>query len=249
MEAKSSNVDDLISAIDYARQQRGVVAVSMSWGSGEFSSESNLDAHLTTPSGHVGGYLRPGGVTFLTASGDDGAPSGWPAVSPNVVAVAGTTLNVDVRGNYLSESGWINSGGGYGQFENTHAPDVAFDADPATGFAIYDSTPADGEVGWESVGGTSAGSPQWAGLVAIADQGRAMRGLGSLDGPTQTLNAIYNIPQSDFHDITRGYNGFFASAGYDLVTGRGTPLADLVVRDLINPIFSRPSATAAIKRT
>lgn len=78
----------------------------------------------------------------------------------------------------------------------------------------------------------SAGAPQWAGLVAIANQGRAIRGLGSLDGPTQTINAIYSLPAADFHDIVTGNNGFPARPGYDYVTGLGTPFADRVIRDL-----------------
>ena len=67
-------------------------------------------------------------------------------------------------------------------------------------------------------------------LVAIADQGRALAGKSSLDGPSQTLPMLYQLPGSDFHDITSGSNGAYsAGPGYDLVTGLGTPLANLIV--------------------
>jgi hypothetical protein len=69
----------------------------------------------------------------------------------------------------------------------------------------------------------------WAGLVAIADQGRTLAGLGSLDGATQTLPALYELPQSDFNDIITGNNGFAAGPGYDLVTGRGSPIANQLI--------------------
>ena len=59
-----------------------VSVVSMSWGGGEFSGENAYDSDFVTPSGHQG-------VTFLAATGDSGTPSGYPAFSPNVVAVGG----------------------------------------------------------------------------------------------------------------------------------------------------------------
>ena len=93
-------------------------------------------------------------MTFLAASGDSGAPAGYPAISPNVVAVGGTTLQLDSQGNYSSESGWSGSGGGISAYESQPAyqkgvvtqsttyrtnPDVSYDADPNTGFPVYDS--------------------------------------------------------------------------------------------------------------
>jgi hypothetical protein len=51
---------------------------------------------------------------------------------------------------------------------------------------------------------TSAGAPQWSALIAIADQGRALAGLETLDGPSQTLPMLYHLPSSAFHDIIRG---------------------------------------------
>src|SRR5262249_57728331 len=105
-------------------------------------------------------------------------------------------------GNLLGESAWSGSGGGISLFEAQPAyqngipqtstsranPDVAYDADPNTGFPVYDTFNNSVSAPWSQFGGTSAGAPQWAALVAIADQGRAVAGLSSLDGPSQTLD-------------------------------------------------------------
>ena len=119
-------------------------------------------------------------------------------------------------GAYQSESAWIDSGGGYSQYEPEPSyqakvqttgykatPDVAFDGDPNTGVQVYVTLPTrNGSQGsWMTIGGTSLGSPSWAGIIAIVDQGRALAGLGSLDGPTQTLPALYAAPSSDFHTV------------------------------------------------
>ncbi len=72
--------------------------------------------------------------------------------------------------------------------------------------------------------------PQWAALVAIANEGRALAGLGTLIGATQTLAAIYAASASDFHDITVGSTQFqSAGPGYDMATGRGSPVANLLI--------------------
>lgn len=256
VEASDSSLANLMAAVNYARNAPGVVAVSMSWGSSEFSGEKNYDSSFTTPAGHAG-------VTFLASSGDAGAPVGFPAISPNVVGVGGTTLNVSATGTYGSESGWSGSGGGVSAYESQPnfqkgtvtqsstkrtSPDVAYDSDPNTGFPVYDSYGNTAARPWSQVGGTSAAAPQWAGLVAIADQGRALAGLGSLDGATQTLPKIYSMARSDFHDVSSGTStgrpNYTATTGYDLVTGRGTPVANLVVNDLIGTPATPPAPSA-----
>src|SRR5262249_55449928 len=68
VEANSASYSDLMTAVNTARNYSGVVAVSMSWGSGEFISETGYDSYFTTPANH-------GGVTFVAASGDSGAPA------------------------------------------------------------------------------------------------------------------------------------------------------------------------------
>ncbi len=246
-----------------AAKQSGVVAVSMSWGGGEFSGETADDSYFKTPSGH-------NGVTFIVSSGDAGAPASYPATSPNVLAVGGTTLSLTSAGSILSESGWSDSGGGISSVESQPSyqkgvvsqsttrrtnPDVAYDADPNTGFPVYDSYSFP-SAPWQQFGGTSDAAPQWAAIIAIADQGRALAGLGSLDGATQTLPMIYSAPSSDFHDITGGTSTgsphYSAGAGYDLVTGRGTPVANNLVAYLVgaptgptNPTATHFSVTAS----
>jgi subtilase family serine protease len=241
VEARSASTADLLSAVDYARSQDGVVAVSMSWGGHETPFDTFRDDYLSTPAGHVGGYGLVGGVTFVSASGDNGQPASWPATSTHVVAVGGTTLTLGRKSRYRGESAWSGSGGGVSQYQGTYAPDVAYDADPASGFSVYDSTTG---VGWQTVGGTSAGCPQWAALIAIANEGRGLVGLGSLDGPGETLNAIHTMRARNFNDIVTGSNdNFAAEPGYDLVTGRGTPIAFRVIPALAG--YQDPGVGAA----
>jgi subtilase family serine protease len=270
VEANSNSISDLMTAVHTAANNASVV--SMSWGTSEFPSETSYDSYFQPYSStNPNGYSNPNPVTFVAASGDGGAPPIWPAVSPNVVAVGGTSLNLNGTGSYGSESGWSGSGGGISQYEQQPAglptsysngtttgiadtqlgsgyarmsPDVAYNANPNTGYAVYDSTTYypyypyrfGAASGWFVVGGTSAGAPQWSALIAIADQGRALNSSNNtpLGGASQTLPALYNMSSSDFHDITIGNNGYSAGSGYDLVTGRGSPIVSSVVAALVN---------------
>src|SRR5207302_11256818 len=104
--------------------------------------------------------------------------------------------------------------------------------------------------GWWQVGGTSAGAPQWAGMIAIANQGRVAGGLSTLTGNTDTLPAIYSMGSKTtlttyFHDITSGNNGYKAGTGYDLVTGLGSPRANNLVQDLAKTTGSGSAAASA----
>jgi hypothetical protein len=233
VEAPSTSMTSLTNAAIWAASQPGVVAVSMSWGdSPEFAGELAYDKDFTTPASHAG-------VTFLAASGDDAAPN-YPSTSPNVLAVGGTTLNVDGSGDWLSESAWADSGGGTSIYEGTHKPDVAYDGDPSTGFLIYDSLPYQGQSGWLVYGGTSAGTPQWAAIVALADQGRSLLSLNSLDGATQTISDLYALPSSDFNPVSAGG-----------LTGLGSPVGEKIISALVGGGItsvgssSNPSPSAA----
>jgi hypothetical protein len=251
VEASSASLTNLLAAVKYAADYPGVSVVSMSWGAGEFSGETGYDSTFVTPGGH-------NGVTFVAASGDSGAPAGWPVVSPNVLAAGGTALvtTVNSSSNYVStvsETGWSDSGGGISAFEKEPSyqlgaqstgrrttPDVALDAAPNTGYLVYDSVPYYGQRGWWLVGGTSAAAPQWAALVAIANQELAASPaqLGSLT-QTQTMTDLYAIYANKseytaaFNDITSGNNGYAAGPGYDMVTGLGSPKANALVNDLV----------------
>ncbi|HLN26793.1 MAG TPA: hypothetical protein VK395_03555, partial [Gemmataceae bacterium] len=269
-EANSPSFADLDTAVQTAAATAGVSAVSMSYSSSEFFGENSYDSVYTTPS------TRTGGVTFFAATGDNGEPSGYPAYSPNVVAVGGTTLTLDSNNNWKSEAGWSGSGGGISNYEPQPAyqngvvtqsstqrtnPDVAFDADPNSGVAVCDSYDFGTSTPWIQVGGTSLATPMWSGVMAILNQARAISGEPSLYGGTQTLPALYQLPQSDFHDITTGNNGYPAGPGYDLVTGRGTPIANLLVPALagsptggttsfaISPISSPTTAGTSLSIT
>jgi hypothetical protein len=160
-------------------------------------------------------------VTYLAASGDDAAPN-FPSTSHNVLAVGGTTLTVDSLGDWLGETAWVDSGGGVSPYEGTDKPDVSYDADPNTGFIVYDSLANQGQEGWQVLGGTSAGTPQWAAIIALADQGRALRDVGSLDGPTQTIPDLYALPSSDFNPVSG-----------DGLTGLGSPIGEKVIAALV----------------
>lgn len=225
VEAKSASGTDLLNAVNYARNRVGVVAISMSWGGNEFSGESSYDSYFTSPSG----------ATFFASSGDNGTAVSWPAVSGNVVGVGGTTLTF-LNGSFSSETAWSGSGGGLSTYESQPSyqalygiadangkrvvPDVSYDADPASGVSVYDSTSYQGQTGWYQVGGTSAGAPQWAGI----------RALGSHVNNTQFYtDAKSNNYATYLRDILSGTNGacgFYCTAGtgYDYVTGLGSPL-------------------------
>jgi hypothetical protein len=263
VEANSNNFSDLLTAVQTAAAYPGVAAVSMSWGGGEFNGENSYDSYFATPSGHSG-------VVFIASSGDSGAPVSYPAISSNVLSVGGTTLSLDSSGNYQGESAWSGSGGGISAYEplpsyqpGTYSngsstgtstmrmnPDVAYDANPGTGFSVYDSYNYGTAAPWITVGGTSDAAPQWAGLVAITDQGRAIQGESALNGAGQLLPMLYKLP-GDFHDITSGSStgspNYTAGTGYDLTTGLGTPIANYLVRDLIS--LAALSGTASFVKT
>ncbi len=217
VEATTPSGANLLNAIDYIAKQKDIKAVSMSWGGAEFPEETTLDKHFTSVSKAV----------FVASSGDSGAGVSWPAASPKVLAVGGTSLG------YASSTASVEvaspgSGGGVSEYEKASTyqtsygipksdgmrgvPDVAYDADPASGFPIIH-----GGV-WHTVGGTSAGAPQWAGIVAL--------GTG-VSAPRIYKDAM-SKSTSYFRDITAGQNGscgYFCTARtkYDYVTGLGSP--------------------------
>ncbi len=112
---------------------------------------------------------------------------------------------------------------------------VSLVVDPATGDWIADPYNLNPSNPFEIVGGTSLSAPAWAGLLALVDQGRAAAGESSLNSstPTQTQQALYSLPQSDYNVIASGNNGYTAGSGYNLVTGLGTPVANLLVSELV----------------
>ncbi|HZZ73975.1 MAG TPA: fibronectin type III domain-containing protein [Pirellulales bacterium] len=251
VEANSASDSDLFAAVNWARNQAAVSVISMSWGSDDNSAYKSNDqslsnTYLVTPAGHQG-------ITFVASSGDDGHPN-FPSESPNVLAVGGTDLYLTSSGAITSETAWTpttsggqtwSGGGGTStEFSGRKVPDVSYNAGVAV--AVYDTFGPDH--GWVGIGGTSAGAPQWAALIAIADEGRALNGQATLNGATQTLAALYAAPSADFHDITSGSTQFQSAAvGYDLATGIGTPAANLLIPYLTTygTTVAQPTAPAA----
>ncbi|HEX3872399.1 MAG TPA: S8 family serine peptidase, partial [Pirellulales bacterium] len=258
VEATSASNANLDVAIQTAASLSGVVVVSMSFG----SIESPILHETTRDTSDFATASTTGGITFVASTGDKGNPGGYPAFSPDVVAVGGTTLNLDASGNYVSETGWSGSGGGISKYESQPSyqsgvvsqfsttkrttPDISLDADPYTGASVYDSYNNSPSDPWEQIGGTSLAAPMMSALIAVIDQGRAVNGLSSLSGRTQTLPLLYSLSANDFHDITSGSNGSGSNAGpgYDLVTGRGSPVANLLVADM-SMAFTVTSVTPA----
>jgi hypothetical protein len=152
----------------------------------------------------------------------------YPSSSVNVIAVGGTRLSLNPDGTVISETGWNGSGGGVSAYEPIPAyqtnygltttkravPDVSFNADPNTGVSVYYSGDSS-TLPWYKIGGTSAGAPQWAAIHALG-----------LSATNTNLYLRANFAYSSyFRDITSGSNGGYnATAGYDLVTGLGSPL-------------------------
>ena len=136
---------------------------------------------------------------------------------------------------------WVGSSGGYSLYEAEPAyqrsvqdtgkrstPDVSFDGDPDTGVNVYETSPVTGQGSWEVVGGTSLGTPAWAGIIAIVDQGRALEGQGSLDGPHPDLAdalcpACQRFSSSLVYHLARR-GRLAADATANTATGRGTPI-------------------------
>lgn len=237
VEAPSASNADLYGAVDVASAS-GAHVVSMSWGGGEPRNATATDVHF-----------QRAGVTFFASSGDSGHKTSYPATSPYVVAVGGTSLKLDTSGNVVAETAWNGSGGGISTREVEPAyqttfgitnsggkrgfPDVSYDANPASGVPVYDSF---GSGGWVQFGGTSAGSPQWAAIIALVDQ---IRTAGPLTSNSLTSSAEYSAAiganfAANYRDIVSGTNGTCGAvcttnAGYDFVTGLGSPRVNALV--------------------
>lgn len=247
VEAATNSFANLMKAVDVA-VSKGASVVSMSFGGGEFSSQTSFDSHFNVSH-----------VTFVASSGDSGHGVEYPAASPYVVAVGGTTMNTDGSGTYLGEIAWSGSGGGQSVIESEpdyqaglpipndaagkrSVPDVAYGADPNIGFAVYNSVKYFGQSGWFQVGGTSAGAPQWAALFAIVNSAKAAAGNANLNGANYSLYGIAASASAygtDFHDVTQGTNGTCgtlcaSAAGYDPVTGLGSPVANNILPTLVS---------------
>jgi subtilase family serine protease len=224
VEANTASFSNLATAVNTAARL-GADAISNSYGGSELSTTIN-------------GAYNHSGIAITASSGDNGYGVETPASYNTVIAVGGTSLKITSSNGYSSESVWSGAGSGCSSYFSarsfqtaaagwsaTHCgtkrgvADVAADADPNTGAAVYDTTKYSGQAGWFKVGGTSLSSPLIAAVYGLA-------------GNESTATYPASIPYahvSSLHDVTTGSNGSCSTtmckgaAGYDGPTGVGTP--------------------------
>lgn len=248
VEAESAMGPDIAKAINKSVEVLnkyyggGVVSMSLSLsGLGEFPGQTAYEGTFNSR------YTKK--ITFVAASGDYAIPS-YPATSPYVLAVGGTTLTLDEYGNRIgggasSEAAWEGSGGGpsgyfpapvYQQNRGVNYlsstrgnPDLAINA---TDFAVYNSYGDGGQSGWFSVAGTSGGTPMISAMLALVNQLREQNHKPKLGNTV--LDRIYRLAgrgaNSVFNDITLGASANFgAGVGWDYATGWGSPNAHTLI--------------------
>jgi subtilase family serine protease len=220
VEANSNSLTDLGTAVNRAVAM-GAVAVSNSYGGGEYSGETSDSAT----------YYNHPGVAVTASSGDSGYGVEFPAASPTVTSVGGTSLNqaTNTGTRNATETAWSGAGSGCSAYESKPSwqtdascsrrtvADVSAVADPNTGVWVYDTY---GDPGFEVFGGTSVASPIVAGVYALA----------GAPGATDTPASYPYGHLASLNDVTSGSNGSCggsylctAVAGYDGPTGLGTP--------------------------
>jgi len=260
IEVANNNSNSLLGGVALANKM-GAGVVSMSFGAPEGNWVRSSDASFAAT-----------GMTYIAAAGDNGAQALWPAVSPHVLAVGGTSLQWNGSGTRY-EAAWASSGGGVSAYEPVPAwqsatavpgagpatmrtvSDVAFNANPSTGQYVALTAKGASTTSWNAYGGTSIGAPQWAGLVAVANARRVAASKALLGDFHATLyKTIAGTPgtyASAFADITSGSDGTCATCatatGYDTVTGWGTPNAGALLDALVtDATASTPSAVAPV---
>jgi subtilase family serine protease len=213
VEATTNLDSDLYAAEDEAASL-GPSAISNSWGGDEYSGETADDVHFDHP-----------GIAITASSGDNGYGVEYPAASPDVTAVGGTSLTASGGARGWSESAWSGAGSGCSAYEpkpswqndsgcnHRTVADVSAVADPNTGVAVLF-----GGV-WFEVGGTSASSPIVAAVYGLAG-----------NASTVTAGSYPYSHTTGLFDVTSGSNGTCSPAylctagnGYDGPTGLGTP--------------------------
>ncbi|GAA2248941.1 MULTISPECIES: S53 family peptidase [Kitasatospora] len=230
--------------------------ISISWG----SCEPDTTTSIMTAVNNSFKQAAAQGISIFSASGDDGsrdctrsargpgvAAVDYPASSPYNTGVGGT--NLKVNGNaYSAERAWSTSGGGTSKVfakpswqsgtgvnaTGRTVPDVASDADPNSGFAIF--TQGQSGPSWQIFGGTSAAAPLWSGFTALYNQKAKAAGQAVLGEVNPKLYALARSGSygSAFHDVTSGGNqDFRAKTGYDQVTGWGAPVSDRLADGLL----------------
>lgn len=222
VEAASDSLSDVINAVSVAKNLPGVREVSTSFGGTETGC-----TYVQYDSAFV-----KSGVVFFGAAGDSAGQRNFPALSMNVVAVGGTTLNLNPFGTYISETVWNSTGCGPSAYEPRPVfqdafyskiglyragCDIAAVADPNTGVGVYDSYAYQGQSGWFIAGGTSVACPIVAGIANST--GVAFTSSQSFNSQTYALAG-----SSYFHAVTSGSSGgYSAGTPWCFPTGLGTP--------------------------
>jgi subtilase family serine protease len=226
VEANSDQGNDLYIAEQTAATTLGAKYISNSWGGAESSADTTSDSE----------YFGVSGVVYTASAGDSAYSGGvsYPAASPNVVSVGGTTLDTSSNSRGWTESVWGTSstegtGSGCSAYEPQPAwqnsisiltaacsdrvdNDVAADADPNTGAAVYDTS--NGNLGWEEVGGTSESSPIIASVFALAG-----------NGGNNAADSIYTHT-ANLYEVTGGSNGTCTPPAADSVLCTATGAAN-----------------------
>ena len=205
VEANSATMANLAASVNTAASF-GPVAISNSYGSSEFSGETSYDAYYNHP-----------GIAVTVSAGDSGYGVVYPAASPFVTSVGGTSLSRNTSTRGWGETVWSGTGSGCSAVETEPSwqqqalgsgsctrrtvGDVAAVADPYTGVAVYDTY---GQSGWLVFGGTSVASPLVASIYALAGNVNTFTG-----APAQGLYGATSL-----HKVTSGTNTRHCSAGY-----------------------------------
>ncbi len=253
IEAPDTSTTSLSAAVQLANKM-GPGVVSQSFGAPEGGWTSSLDANYSVAN-----------MTYLAAAGDAGAEVEWPSASSHVLAVGGTSLAYSGTGT-RTETVWSWTGGGVSAYVPTPAyqllavpglgapahrevADVSFNADPNTGQYVAIIASGSSSVNYWIVGGTSLATPQWAGIIAVANALRAQTGAAPIGAAQPTLYALGTQAASyasDFLDVTKGSDGScatcYAGVGYDLPSGLGTPN----VTALLTALSAKAPAAAPI---
>jgi kumamolisin len=236
--------------------------ISMSYGNGE---KEEASSQLETDEQYFA-ELSAVGVTVFASSGDGGSDPDnslqveAPASSTSVTGVGGTSLSLNATtGAVTSETVWNNgNGAGGGGVSIVFArpawqvgtgvpagsyrlvPDVALTADPNVGALVFLNGVA------QEFGGTSWGSPSWAGFCALINQARANNGEGPIGLLGPNIYPLLLTPA--FRDIINGNNGSYtAGVGYDECTGLGVPNLAALINALSNPpLLTSSTATQTV---
>jgi subtilase family serine protease len=215
VEARTSSISDLATAENTAAKL-GAHVISNSWGSGETGTQ-----------GFESAFNHPG-VAITVSTGDSGYGVQFPASSPHVTAVGGTSLFTASNARGFSETAWVDGGSGCSKVYSKPSwqsdplctmrmeADVSAVADPQTGVAVY-APLSQRNSAWQIFGGTSVAAPLVGGIYAA-------------NGGSVTYGANPYANTGALNDVSSGTNGscggtYFctAGAGYDGPTGLGTP--------------------------